>query len=167
MTPYKFTKANVLKDTKVYSPQNQLLGTVNEVVIDNTTGRIAYVVMEYSEENFNKLFAIPWQVFAWDMVSEGKAILDVSKEKIKNAPGFNKTQWPDYPQEEFLNQVYVYYNSDPAFNPINDPVYKTKNAGLDNSGEAKTIEEAGFDSNKIERTGMSRNTAREKWLSTN
>ncbi|MBX2844087.1 MAG: PRC-barrel domain-containing protein [Flammeovirgaceae bacterium] len=166
MTPYKFTKVIVLKDTKVYTPKNQFLGIIQEVVIENITGRVAYVVMEVSEDNSDKLFAIPWQVFVWDMGMQGKAILDVSKDKIRNAPGFNRKDWPDYPQAEFLNQVYVYYGNDPVFNPINDQAYTSKNAGLDNSGKPNTLKEAGFDSGKIERTGISNGSAREKWLGT-
>jgi hypothetical protein len=42
----------------------------------------------------NKLFALPWKAFEFAS-TENKLILNVSKDKLKAAPGFDKdAKWP-------------------------------------------------------------------------
>ena len=44
----------------------------------------------------NKLFAMPWEAFEFS-ATENKLILNVDKEKLKTAPGFDKDgKWPDF-----------------------------------------------------------------------
>ena len=44
----------------------------------------------------NKLFAMPWEAFEFS-ATENKLILNVDKEKLKAAPGFDKgDKWPDF-----------------------------------------------------------------------
>jgi len=58
----------------------------------------------------NKLFAIPWSVLHWTRDKE-YYVLDLDKETLKNAPGFDKKHWPDSSnkwdlQREEINQFY-------------------------------------------------------------
>ena len=41
----------------------------------------------------NKLFAIPWAAFTLD-AGEKRFELNLSKEKLSDAPGFDKDHWP-------------------------------------------------------------------------
>jgi len=60
----------------------------------------------------NTLFAIPLRAFALDTENE-RMILNVPKEKLENAPGFDKNNWPTSPNWDFVDTVYRYYEYKP------------------------------------------------------
>ena len=55
-----------------------------------------------------KLFAVPWQALTLDTVNK-RFILDVSKDRIKDAPGFDKDDWPDMVDPSWAQSVNTYY----------------------------------------------------------
>lgn len=99
-----------LAGTEVRNPEGERLGKVEDVTIDTTTGRVAYVVL--STGGFlglgDRFFAIPWQIFQLDAARD-RFILDVSKETLRNAPGFDKDEWPDLSLDEYGVEVHNYY----------------------------------------------------------
>jgi hypothetical protein len=65
----------------------------------------------------NKLFAIPWQAFE-QHAAEDKLILDVEREKLQNAPGFEKDgRWPDFADRTWGESIYNYYGYDTYWVP--------------------------------------------------
>jgi hypothetical protein len=51
---------------------------------------------------------------ALDIDTENKClILDCDKERLKDAPGFDKDHWPDFADETFGHRVYQYYGRQP------------------------------------------------------
>jgi hypothetical protein len=56
----------------------------------------------------DKLFAIPWKAMTLDMDSH-EFVLDMSLERFENAPGFEKTDWPDFSSSEYGQQIHNYY----------------------------------------------------------
>lgn len=72
------------------------LGTVKEVMFDIDEGRIAYVVM--SSGGFlgvgDSYFAVPWSMVTVD-TDDHAVVVDVDKETVENAPGFDKDHWPN------------------------------------------------------------------------
>ena len=94
----------------VINRQKESLGKVHELVFDTERGSMAYVVLSFG--GFmgmgNKLFAIPWQAFEFS-TTEYKLILNVDKEKLKNAPGFDEAQWPDFADRSWGTRVHDYY----------------------------------------------------------
>jgi sporulation protein YlmC with PRC-barrel domain len=111
--------ASTLIGDKVYNPDGEELGKVEELMVDLEQGHIAYAVLSFG--GFlgmgSKLFAIPWQALTLD--TELKAfILNVSKETLEHAPGFDKENWPDNAKYEagFLEDVYSYYGYTPHWN---------------------------------------------------
>ena len=99
-----------LAGSEVRNPKGERLGKVEDVMIDTTTGRVAYVVL--STGGFlglgDRLFAIPWQIFQLD-AAENRFILDVGKETLKSAPGFDKNDWPDLSLDEYGIEIHSHY----------------------------------------------------------
>ncbi len=60
----------------------------------------------------DKYFAIPWEALRI-VPHEHRFILDVSKERLENAPGFDKKNWPKASNREWLTGVYSYYGYEP------------------------------------------------------
>ncbi|HKK37937.1 MAG TPA: hypothetical protein VJ949_00800 [Cryomorphaceae bacterium] len=58
----------------------------------------------------DKLFAIPLEAFEFNTDDkEGRIVLNLNKEKLKEAPGFDKDNWPSHSDDEFTNSVYSLY----------------------------------------------------------
>lgn len=121
MTQYPHVlPATSMIGSKVVNPAGELLGTLKELVLDLEEGQIVYAVLSFG--GFigmgDKLFAIPWEAFILN-AKDRTFILDVEKEVLKEAPGFDKDQWPDNAQYEagWLLDMYEYYGYSPYWIP--------------------------------------------------
>jgi hypothetical protein len=110
--------ADTLTGNKVVNLQKEDLGKIKHLMIDLERGRIAYAVLSF--EGFlgmaDKLFAISWSALAFDTV-EKRFILNVEKELLKSAPGFDKDHWPNMADQAWGAKVYPpgcgrYYGSE-------------------------------------------------------
>lgn len=83
-------KASSIIGTSVVNPEGQSLGDIKEVVIDPYTGKVAYSVVAFGGflSMGEKLFAIPFSAFKYNF-DRNEYILDVSKERLAAAPGFD------------------------------------------------------------------------------
>ena len=86
------------------------LGNIKEIMIDTETGNVAYYVLSFG--GFlglgDKLFAIPPQATTLD-TDDKCLVLNIEKEALKDAPGFDKDNWPEMADESFRNKIYGYY----------------------------------------------------------
>lgn len=103
--------AGTLVGDDVYNMEGEDLGKVDEIMLDVETGQVAYVVLASGGVLGlgGKLFAIPWQALRLDEENH-RFILNVSKEKLENAPGFDKDNWPDMTAQQFTDQMKAYYD---------------------------------------------------------
>ena len=107
-------RASKIEGLKVVNPAGDELGKINDFVIDIHSGKITYAALDFG--GFlgigDKLFAVPWSAFT---VSSGgkdhehQLTLDVSKDKLKNAPGFDKNHWPDMANPDWSKPVDEFY----------------------------------------------------------
>ena len=117
-TPTRRTlSSTTLVGDRVRNAQNEDLGKVEDLMIDLESGRVAYCVLSFG--GFlgmgEKLFAVPWRALALD--AENHAfVLNVSKERLKDAPGFDKDRWPDLSDTETRSRIYGFYNVRPDWN---------------------------------------------------
>lgn len=106
--------ANTLDGNDVYNKQDEDLGDVKEIMIDVPTGRVAYAVLSFG--GFlgmgEKLFAVPWSALKLDTANK-RFVLDVSKERLKEAPGFDKDAWPDMADPTWVKGIHSYYGVTP------------------------------------------------------
>jgi sporulation protein YlmC with PRC-barrel domain len=106
--------ASTISSDSVRNPQGDDLGKIEDLMIDMDQGCIAYVVLSFG--GFlglgDKLFAIPWQALQI-APHEHKFVLDVPKERLESAPGFDKDNWPDAANWEWLRAVHSHYGYEP------------------------------------------------------
>jgi sporulation protein YlmC with PRC-barrel domain len=105
-----FLSASTLTGDKVKNRKGESLGDLKDIMIDTTTGHIAYGVLSFGGIMGlgEKLFAVPWEALQVDGRSK-ELILDVEKEQLKDAPGFDKDHWPNFADTAFIDQVRHYY----------------------------------------------------------
>src|SRR5919109_132951 len=91
-------KASTFIGSSVVNPQGESLGKIDDLMIDPATGHITYAALSHgSILGFGgKLFAVAWE--ALELQPDGKTfVLNVPKETLENAPGFDKSNWPQQP----------------------------------------------------------------------
>lgn len=108
-----------INGTSVVNLQGEDVGHIEDIMIDLSTGRILYTVLSFGGllGIGNKLFAVPFESFTIDQNKE-RFVLDVNKERLKNAPGFDKDNWPATSDRSFQTQVYTYYEVDPYWDAM-------------------------------------------------
>jgi sporulation protein YlmC with PRC-barrel domain len=99
---------------KVVNLQNEHVGKIEELMISVADGKIAYAVMSFGGflHFGEKFFAIPWQRLRVDEVNK-QIVLDVTKESLEKAPGFDKDNWPDMSDNAYTTQINEYYKAKP------------------------------------------------------
>ena len=104
--------ADTLLGNDVYNRSEDNLGSIKEFMIDMRSGRIAYAVLSFG--GFlgmgDRLFAVPWQALKLDTTAH-RFILDVSKETLKDAPGFDKDHWPSMADPSWAMGVNKFYGT--------------------------------------------------------
>ena len=102
--------AGTLAGDRVRNSAGEDLGKLEEIMLDVPTGRVAYAVLSFG--GFlgmgNKLFAIPWQALELNE-RDKEFILNVDKQRLENAPGFDKDNWPDMADPAFGKKIDDYY----------------------------------------------------------
>ncbi|MBU6482055.1 MAG: PRC-barrel domain-containing protein [Nitrospirae bacterium] len=101
-------KASELLKMKVQGTDGKSLGSIRDLVIDPAEGDIEYAVLDFG--GFagigDKYFAVPWDALQLDQ-SKKKLVLDVSKKDLKQAPGFDKKNWPNLSEQRVI--IYEFY----------------------------------------------------------
>lgn len=99
---------------KVINAQREDLGTIEDIVLDARDNRIAYAILSFG--GFlglgDKHFAIPWEALSFDL-QEKVALLNIDKDRLGNAPGFEKENWPDMADPSWGSQIYRHYGYEP------------------------------------------------------
>jgi len=112
--------ADTLNGNDVYNLQGEDLGDVKEIMLDMDSGRVSYAVLSFG--GFlgmgNKLFAVPWSALSLDTTNR-RFTLDVQKDRLEGAPGFDKDQWPDMSDPAWAKGIHDYYGTKPYADVLN------------------------------------------------
>ncbi len=115
-----FFTARTINGDKVVNTAKEHLGKIEDLMIDLENGRVAYAVLSFG--GFlglgNKLFAVPWEALTV-RPHEHAFVLNVSKETLGKAEGFDKDDWPVTCEQlanstrEWLANIYTFYGCKP------------------------------------------------------
>jgi hypothetical protein len=106
--------ADTLVGNDVYNDESESLGDIKEIMLDMRTGRVSYAVLSFG--GFlgigEKFFAVPWDALKLDTAHK-RFVLDVKKDRLKSAPGFDKDHWPDMADPTWEKGIHAYYGTTP------------------------------------------------------
>lgn len=95
--------------TEVRNRQGQKLGDIKDVVLGND-GTVAYAVVNTG--GFlgvrNRMHAIPWNALQKNS-GDAHFLLDMDKERLAKAPGFDDKQWPNMADERWNSETRGHY----------------------------------------------------------
>ncbi len=117
----RILSASTINGTKVKNLADENIGEIEDLMINPENGRVEYAVLSFG--GFlgigDKYFAIPVEALKFS-TKDKKITLDIDKETLKNAPGFDKNNWPQQASPEFLRSMYDHY----GYEPLNEYVRK-------------------------------------------
>ena len=106
--------ADTLIGNDVYNHNEEDLGDIKEIMLDVRSGRVSYAVLSFGGflSMGEKLFAVPWNALTLDTVNK-RFVLNVEKERLENAPGFDKDNWPNMADETWATEIHSFYGTKP------------------------------------------------------
>ena len=110
LTKPSILSVSTLAGYRVRSHRNEDLGTVEEIIIRPSSGRIAYAVLCFGGTyGFgDRLFAVPWALLHLD-VDDRVLILNCDYDRLHGAPTFDPDDWPDFADEGWERAVLDFY----------------------------------------------------------
>lgn len=91
----------------VYSPKGEEIGTIDHLMIDKTSGNVAYAVMHFGgflgigeEEHL-----IPWKKLQYEPSKNG-FMTDITEDQLQSAPERSSSWFQDRQYEERMHQHY-------------------------------------------------------------
>jgi hypothetical protein len=116
-TPSNVISASTLAGYRVRSGGDEDLGTIEEIMVEPESGRIAYAVLclVRAPEFADKLFAVPWGLLRLN-AAERTVVFEWDSSKLDSAPAFDQNDWPDFSDEDWVRAIREYYrNPYPTF----------------------------------------------------
>jgi hypothetical protein len=100
-----------VEGTAIYGADKRKIGTVQRVMIDKISGKVAYAVVSFG--GFlgmgEEYYSMPWSELDYDTELGGSRV-DVTEDQLRGAPKFSRsTDW-DWSNRTNDERVYKYYN---------------------------------------------------------
>ena len=99
-----------VEGTAVYGMDDRKIGSVQRVMIDKVSGKIAYAVVSFG--GFlgmgEEYFPMPWAALKYDTGLEGYRA-NVTEDQLQGAPKFNRNtywDWSDRSRDRTINDYY-------------------------------------------------------------
>ena len=106
--------AGTMNGTTINNPKGEGLGDIKDLMIDLSTGRVAYAVVEFGGlfGIGSKLFAVPLKALRQD--ADNKCfVLNADKATLEKTQGFDKDHWPDFADRSWQEAVHQHYDTSP------------------------------------------------------
>lgn len=101
-TVMQLIKYSEIEDTTIVNHADEELGYIWDFAIDPSNGQVSYAAVSFGGwlGMGDKLFAIPMS--ALHVTGKDRIILDVTKQELKTAKGFNQENWPTHPSSRWM-----------------------------------------------------------------
>jgi sporulation protein YlmC with PRC-barrel domain len=104
--------ADTLVGNDVYNTKDEDIGEIKDIMLDMRSGKVGYAVLSFKPflSMGEKLFAVPWNAMKLD-TEHKRFTLDVDKDRLKEAPGFDKSHWPNMADQGWQQEINTYYRT--------------------------------------------------------
>ncbi len=104
--------ADSLTGNEVKNFQGESLGEIKDFMLDSNSGRVEYAVLDFGGfmNMGNKYFAVPMQALQLD-TQEKCYKINQPKERLEQAEGFDKDNWPNMADPKWRANINSFYIS--------------------------------------------------------
>ncbi len=111
--------ADKVNGTAVYDRQGERLGTIEDLMLDKISGKVAYAVMSFGGflgigERYHPL---PWSVLTYD-TRLGGYVVDLDRARLEGAPTVAANEHVDWSDRDWGQRVYDYYGVPPYWDRL-------------------------------------------------
>ncbi|MBX6323827.1 MAG: PRC-barrel domain-containing protein [Rhodospirillaceae bacterium] len=111
---HRLIAADKVEGTPVKNRLGDTLGTVEKVMIDKQSGRVAYAVMSFG--GFlgigESRHPLPWGMLTYDTGVDAY-VVDIDADKLEKAPTFMPGEDVDWADEDWARRLHDYYGARP------------------------------------------------------
>jgi hypothetical protein len=111
---HSLISADKVEGTAVYNRQGEKLGSVDGIMIDKVSGKVAYAVMSFG--GFmgigDRYHPLPWSVLTYD-TEKGGYTVDLDRGTLEKAPTFAGGETPDWGNRGWGEQLHEHYRARP------------------------------------------------------
>ncbi len=115
-------RASKLMGMKIQNSQKESVGQIKDIVVNPMSARIEYVAVTYG--GFlglgDKMFAVPMQAIKVQQDPDNRdrviLVLDVTKEQMNGAQGFDEANWPNFSDANFAGEIRRRYKVEDHWN---------------------------------------------------
>jgi len=106
--------ADKVEGTSVMNPAGETLGSIEDIMIDKRSGKVAYAVMSFG--GFlgigDRHHPLPWSVLKYDTNLNGY-VVNLDKQTLERAPTYGIEDEVDLADESYGRRVHDYYHVEP------------------------------------------------------
>jgi sporulation protein YlmC with PRC-barrel domain len=112
----RLISADKVKGTAVHNPEGESLGTIENIMIDKPSGKVAYAVLAFGGilGMGKDRRALPWEVLEYH-TEQDAYVINVDTDRLRNGPAYSDadTNWED---PAWGQKVHDYYDVKPSWN---------------------------------------------------
>jgi sporulation protein YlmC with PRC-barrel domain len=103
-----------VEGTAVMNRQGEKLGSIESVMIEKRSGRVAYAVMSFG--GFlgigDQHHPVPWSSLTYD-TNAGGYVIDADRARLQGAPVYKSSETPNWSDRQWGQRVHQYYGVRP------------------------------------------------------
>ena len=108
--------ADKVEGTAVYNAAQEKIGSIENIMIDKLSGKVAYAVMSFGGflgigDNY---YPLPWSMLKYD-TRVGGYVVDIDQKALEGAPSYGASERIDWDDEKWGRRVHDYYGIAPYF----------------------------------------------------
>jgi uncharacterized membrane protein/sporulation protein YlmC with PRC-barrel domain len=111
---HRLVAADKVEGTKIYNPSGDNLGSVEDMMIDKISGRVAYAVIGFGGllGIGSRHYPLPWEKLKYD-TDMGGYVVDLDKRMLEGAPSYGDDEAVGWDDRAWGKQVNDYYGTRP------------------------------------------------------
>lgn len=115
-TDSMLVSSQVLKISCVADTDGNVLGQIQEFVLDLSLGVVAYVMVSFGNEKHDYIYAIPWPLLS-PVPEDGVFYLSINPLDMQGAPAFARDDAPHMADRSLAEMLYRFYQCAPYWEP--------------------------------------------------
>ena len=111
-----FIESDRVEGTTIHDPAGKPLGTIKRLIIEKSSGRVAYVVISLGTTD-EISHAVPWGKLQYD-VARGAYRTDITERQLQQAPAFARREGHDWSDIDSNAELDAYYSVPPELRVV-------------------------------------------------
>ena len=111
-----FIESDRVEGTAIHDPAGKPLGTIKRLIIEKSSGRVAYVVISFGTTD-EVPHAVPWGKLQYDIGLHAYRT-DVTERQLQEAPAFARQEEHDWSDLDRNAELDAYYSVPPELRVI-------------------------------------------------